>query len=67
MLIRDLTLDALLVLTVFRADHSVLGGTSLRLFDELNCLKMGKQKLLFYFGRRFSIFYTASLLIKTVH
>lgn len=46
--IRDLTLDSILVFTVWSADGVSLGGTSMRLFDDAGCLKQGKQKLLFF-------------------
>lgn len=46
---RDLSLDAILVLTASTPDGVVFGGTSMRFFDDLACLKRGKQKLLFFF------------------
>jgi len=50
--IRDLSEDALLVLTVFTAGKKVFGGCSMRLFDDTHCLRMGRQKLLFYLDSR---------------
>lgn len=48
---RDLSQDALLVLTAWSGDGTVVGGTSLRFFDDNGCLKRGKQKLVFYFNK----------------
>lgn len=48
---RDLSQDAILVLTAWAGDGTVVGGTTLRLFDENGCLKRGKQKLVFYFNK----------------
>jgi hypothetical protein len=47
---RDLSADALLVLTAWTPDGRVLGGTTMNFFDENGCMKRGKQKLMFYFG-----------------
>lgn len=47
---RDLSQDSLLVLTAWTPDGKVFGGTTMNFFDELGCLKKGKQKLMFYFG-----------------
>lgn len=47
---RDLSADALLVLTAWTPDGRVLGGTSMNFFEENGCMKRGKQKLMFYFG-----------------
>lgn len=49
--IRDLLLDALVSFTVSTPDGQVVGGTTMRLFDDAGCLKQGRQKLLFYFGQ----------------
>jgi hypothetical protein len=46
--IKDLSLDSLLVMTILTADQRIIGGTSMRLFDEEGCFKQGKQKLLFF-------------------
>ena len=48
--IRDLSADALLVLTAWTPDGHVFGGTTMNFFDENGCMKRGKQKLMFYFG-----------------
>jgi len=48
---RDLSQDAILVLTAWSGDGTVVGGTALRFFDENGCLKRGKQKLVFYFNK----------------
>jgi len=47
---RDLSSDAILVLTAWTPEGKVFGGTTMNFFDELGCLKRGKQKLVFYFG-----------------
>jgi hypothetical protein len=48
--VRDLSADALLVITAWNPDGRVFGGTSMNFFDENGCMKRGKQKLMFYFG-----------------
>jgi hypothetical protein len=45
---KDLSLDALLVFTIWTPDNRIYGGTSLRIFDDNGCLKQGKQKLLVF-------------------
>jgi hypothetical protein len=47
---RDLSADAVLVLTAWTPDGRVFGGTTMNFFDENGCMKRGKQKLMFYFG-----------------
>jgi hypothetical protein len=46
--IKDLSLDSVLVCTVWTSDHHVYAGTTMRLFDDNGCLKQGKQKLLLF-------------------
>lgn len=48
--IQNLSIDALLVFTAYRADGSVYGGTSMTFYDENGLLKQGKQKLVFFYG-----------------
>jgi hypothetical protein len=48
---RDLSIDAILVLTVYAGDGTVFGGTSMRFFDENGCVRRGKQKNLVYLSR----------------
>lgn len=50
--VRDLLLDALITFTVFSPEGKVVGGSTMRLFDDAGCLKQGRQKLLFYFDQR---------------
>lgn len=47
--VRDLLLDSLIVFTVLTPQGDIIGGTTMRLFDDNGCLKQGRQKLLFYF------------------
>ena len=49
MKIQNLSWDALLVLTAYKADGSLFGGTSMTFYDENGLLKQGKQKLVFFF------------------
>lgn len=49
--IRELSLNAVLVITAFTPDGTPFGGTTMRFFNDSGCLKRGKQKLIFYFGR----------------
>jgi hypothetical protein len=48
---QSLSMDALLVLTAYRADGSIYGGSSMNFYDRNGLLKQGKQKLVFFFGR----------------
>jgi hypothetical protein len=41
----------MLLFTVLTPQGQVFGGTSMRIFDEADCLKRGKQKLVFYFDK----------------
>jgi hypothetical protein len=47
---RDLSLDAILVITAWTPDGKVFGGTTMNFFDTRGLLKKGKQKLMFFFG-----------------
>ncbi len=47
--VRDLLLDSLIVYTLLTPEGAIVGGTTMRLFDDNGCLKQGRQKLLFYF------------------
>lgn len=49
---RDLSIDSLLVFTAWTADGKPFGGTNMKFFDDRECLKRGKQKLMFYFNTR---------------
>lgn len=42
----------MVVFTAWGPDGKPFGGTSMKLFDEQDSLKRGKQKLIFYFDRR---------------
>jgi hypothetical protein len=48
----DLSLNSMLVFTAWTPDGRPYGGSSMHLFDDSGTLKMGKQKLIFYFDRR---------------
>ena len=48
---RELARNAMLILTAWTPSGKPLGGTSISFFDELGCLRRGKQKLLFYMNR----------------
>ena len=48
--IRDLSLDSRVMLTVWTSDGRMFGKTSMRLFNDKEVLKQGKQKLIFYFN-----------------
>jgi hypothetical protein len=48
--VRDLLLDSLIVFNVLTPEGNIVGGTTMRLFDDYGCLKQGRQKLLFYFN-----------------
>ena len=50
--IQNLSMDSLLVLTAYRADGSVYGGTTMRFFENDGVFKQGKQKLAFFFGEK---------------
>lgn len=50
--IRDLSLDAVMVITAWTSNGTPFGGTTMRFFDDHGCLKHGKQKMTFYFGRK---------------
>lgn len=39
----------MIVFTVWTSQGTVFGGTSMKIFDEVESLKQGKQKLVFYF------------------
>ena len=41
----------MVVLTAWGPNDKPFGGTSMKLFDEKDSLKRGKQKLIFYFDR----------------
>lgn len=41
----------MILFTVWTSQGIVFGGTSMRIFDEANTLKQGKQKLIFYFDK----------------
>lgn len=45
---KELSRNAMLLLTAWTTDGIPIGGTSMSFFDEVGCLKRGKQKLLFY-------------------
>jgi hypothetical protein len=47
--IRDMLMDAILTFTVSTPDGCIVGGTTMRIFDDKGCMKQGRQKLLFYF------------------
>lgn len=42
----------MVVFTAWGPDGKPFGGTSMKLFDDQDALKRGKQKLVFYFDRR---------------
>lgn len=48
--LRDLPSNAVVAFTIRTPEGKLVGGTTLRLFDEIGLLKRGKQKLVFYFG-----------------
>jgi hypothetical protein len=48
---RDLSHDAILVITAWSGEGTLFGGTTMRFFDDNGVLKRGKQKLAFYFNR----------------
>ena len=48
---KDLSQDALIAMTIRNNKNQLIGGTTLRLFNNKGCLKSGKQKLLFYFNQ----------------
>lgn len=50
--VRDLSLDAVLVLTAWTSTGKVVGGTTMNLFSDIGCLRRGKQKLMFYFDTK---------------
>lgn len=45
---RDLSADSLLVVTIWRPDGQPYAGTSMRIFSEQGCMRLGKQKLLLF-------------------
>jgi hypothetical protein len=50
--LRDLSLNAVLAITAWTSTGRVIGGTTMRFFDNNGSLKRGKQKLIFFFGRQ---------------
>lgn len=48
----DLSLNSMLVFTAWSPDGRPYGGTSMHFFDGSGSLKIGKQKLIFFFDRR---------------
>lgn len=48
---RELSRNAAISITAWSHDGTPLGGTSMSFFDENGCLRQGKQKLLFPFGK----------------